>query len=41
MNRLFVMQESNTYPYQQEGGSKDSESWKKQIPLFMHYLWKE
>lgn len=41
MNRLFVMRESHTYPYQQEGGGQDSESWIRQIPVFMHYLWKE
>lgn len=41
LSRLFVMQECSTYPYQQRGGMCDSASWKGQIPLFMHYLWKE
>ncbi|MCD8341360.1 MAG: hypothetical protein LUC87_04285 [Clostridiales bacterium] len=41
LNRLFVMQECSVYPYQQRGGTYSSESWNKQIPLFMHYLWKE
>ncbi|MCC8099102.1 MAG: hypothetical protein LIO78_03420 [Clostridiales bacterium] len=41
LNRLFVMQECSAYPYQQRGGTYSSESWTKQIPLFMHYLWKE
>ncbi|MCD8160673.1 MAG: hypothetical protein LUE61_05740 [Clostridiales bacterium] len=41
LNRLLVMQECSVYPYQQRGGTHSSESWNKQIPIFMHYLWKE
>jgi predicted alpha/beta superfamily hydrolase len=41
ISRLFVMHGCNTYPYQQEGGNRDDQSWMKLVPLFMHYLWKE
>lgn len=41
LNRLFNMQECSVYPYQQRWGTHSSECWSKQVPLFMHYLWKE
>lgn len=41
LRRLFAMQECHTYPYQLRGGTFSSASWKEQISIFMHYLWKE
>lgn len=41
MSHLLTQKKVSTYPYLIVDGHHNEATWEKQIPIFMHYLWKE